>query len=89
MVLLSLLTMTLSMWKGTDLPDKTARTGLHLFMGAGAVSALIAPILYIFVPTEWSALLNIFAGAVQAFVMLRLALAAESMTTPSQKTKKE
>lgn len=89
MVLLSLLTMALPIWKGNDLPDKNARTGLHLFMSAGAVSALIAPILYLFVPTEWSALLNVFAGAVQASATLRLVLAGEGMTTPSHKTKKE
>ena len=89
MTLLSLLTMALPLWKGEDLPGKTARIGLHVFMGAGAVSAFIAPILYLFIPTEWSALLNIFAGAVQAFATLRLALAREGMTTPSQKTKEE
>lgn len=85
MALLSLLTMALPMWKGEDVRDKTARTGLHLFMSAGAVSAFIAPILYVFIPTEWSALLNIFAGAVQAFATLRLALAAEGTTQSHQK----
>ena len=84
MALLSLLTLAFSMWKGEDLPDKIAHTGVHLFMSAGAVSAFIAPILYLFIPTEWSAFLNIFAGAVQAFATLRLALAAEG-TTPSHK----
>ena len=85
MALLSLLTMALSMWKGEDLPDQIARAGVHLFMSAGAVSAFIAPILYLFIPTEWSALLNIFAGAVQAFATLRLALGAKGTTQGYEK----
>ena len=85
MALLSLLAMALSMWKGEDLPDKIARAGVHIFMSAGAAAALTVPIWYLRVPTEWSALLNIFAGAVQAFAMLRLALAAEGTSQSHEK----
>ena len=76
MALLGLFTMALPIWKGRNLP-KVAKTSLWLFMSFGALSAIVAPIIYLFAPTEWSAFLNIVAGAVQAFATLQIALVAE------------
>ena len=82
MALLSLFTMALPMGKGTNLP-KASSTMLWIFMGAGAISAIAAPVSYLYLPTEWSSLVNIVAGAIQAFATLQIALAAGEITRSS------
>ena len=86
MALLSLSTMALPMWKGTNLP-KASSTVLWIFMAAGAISAIAALVFYLYLLTEWSSFLNIVAGAIQAFATLQIALAAEK--PPSRHLKSE
>ena len=86
MALLSLFTMALPIGKGTNLP-KASSTMLWIFMAAGAISAIAAPVSYLYLPTEWSSLLNIVAGAIQAFATLQIALAAEK--SPGRHMKRE
>lgn len=46
-------------------------------MAAAVVCAVLAPVFYLRIPTEWSALMSVFAGAIQAFVTLQIALLAD------------
>ena len=86
MALLNLLTVALPMWKGTCLP-KASSTILWIFMAVGAISAISAPVFYLYLPTQWSSFLNIIAGAIQAFATLQIALTAE--TLPGRHLKRE
>ena len=86
MALLNLFTVALPMRKGTNLP-KASSTILWIFMAAGAVSAIAAPVFYLYLPTQWSSFLNIIAGAIQAFATLQIALTAE--TLPGRHLKRE
>ena len=45
-------------------------------MVVAVICALLAPVFYIFFDTEWSALLSVFAGAIQAFITVQIALIA-------------
>ena len=49
---------------------------LWIPMAVAVICAIVAPIFYIFFDTEWSALLSMFAGAIQAFIMMQITLIA-------------
>lgn len=79
MAVLSIFMMALPIWNGNNL-QRASKTSLWLFMIVGIIAALIAPVMYLYVPTEWSAFLSILAGTVQTFATLQLALTAEAAT---------
>ncbi|KAM0801142.1 hypothetical protein BDR22DRAFT_211090 [Usnea florida] len=45
-------------------------------MALAVICALVAPLFYIFFDTEWSALMRMFAGAIQAFITMQVTLIA-------------
>ncbi len=77
MTLLNFATLSIPVWRRQALPGHSW-TWTWGFIAIAAVCAIVAPALYIFVPTEWSAYMAIVAGIIQAFVTLQIALVADS-----------
>lgn len=77
MTLLSLATLGIPIWKRQALPSQSWIWTWGIIAIAVAC-AIVAPVMYIFVPTEWSAYMAIVAGIIQVFVTLQIALVADS-----------
>jgi hypothetical protein len=71
----NLLILGLSLWGNRNSFSKGAYdTWAWIFTALGVIFALLAPVVYIRLPTEWSAFMIVTAGAVQAFLTLQMAL---------------
>jgi hypothetical protein len=77
MALLSLLTLSIPIYENSRSAQK-GQTWFWTwwFISAATVAALLAPVLYVLVPTAYSGATVFVASACQAFVVLQLSLAA-------------
>lgn len=86
MALLNLATLGIPVWRRQALPGQSwCWTGG--FIAIAVVCAVFAPVLYIFVLTEWGTYMASVAGIIQIFVTLLIALVADS--TRAKVTKKD
>jgi hypothetical protein len=84
MQLLGLLTTGIPMWRGKELSGHSWYWTWG-FMGLAIGCVIAAPISYCKVPIEWSSLLSVMAGIVQAFVVLQITIMADSKGRSGQR----
>ena len=75
MILLGLIIMILPTFQAPTLP-RLAKKTLWIWIGLATVCVVVAPITYLYLPTEWSQCLIMISGAIQIFVTLQLSLTA-------------
>ena len=75
MTFLGLIIMILPTFKAQRLPRLT-RTTLWVWIGFAILCVVVAPIAYLYLPTEWSQCLIMISGAIQIFVTLQVSLTA-------------
>lgn len=84
MTIFGLLATSVPLWNGTGISNHGWYWTWSFMIGA-SLCALIAPLVYLYVPTEWSLYMNVGAGAVQAFVNLQITLVANKKEKRSLK----
>ncbi|KAL6722242.1 hypothetical protein ACLMJK_001349 [Lecanora helva] len=74
--LASLVTLGIPIWRRRSLPGQSW-LWTWAKLAIAALCACMAPVCYIFLPTEWSQYVIMASGIIQAFVTLEIALVAE------------
>lgn len=77
MALASLATLGIPVWRRRALPGQIWY-GTWLSLAVAVVCAIVAPFMYLNLPTEWSQFMVIAAGIIQAFLTLEVALVADN-----------
>ncbi len=77
MAVISFATLGIPIWRRRALPNRQIYFGTWLSIAVAVICAVVAPFMYIKLPTEWSQFMVIAAGIIQAFMTLELALLAD------------
>lgn len=86
MTFLGLVIMILPTFQAQRLPRLT-KTALWIWIGFATACVVVAPVAYLYLPTEWSQCLIMISGAIQIFVTLQVSLtAAEGAKETHEKT---
>lgn len=75
MTFLGLAIMILPTFQAQSLP-RLIKTTLWIWLGFATTCCVVAPITYLYLPTEWSQCLIVISGAIQIFVTLQVSLTA-------------
>ena len=88
MTILSFAILAIPIWRSKALPEKMSFWIWVLLIGA-SLCVGVAPVIYLFGPTEWSSFMSIVAGIVQAFLTLQIALVADIAASTGGKSVKK
>jgi hypothetical protein len=88
MSILNFAILAIPIWRSEALPARMSFWIWGLLISA-SLCVGVAPVVYLFGPTEWSSLMSIVAGIVQAFVTLQIALVADTVANAGTKNVKE
>ncbi|KAL2058591.1 hypothetical protein ABVK25_001319 [Lepraria finkii] len=88
MTILNFAILAIPIWRSKALPEKMSFWIWVLLIGA-SLCVGVAPVIYLFGPTEWSSFMSIVAGIVQAFLTLQIALVADIAASTGGKSVKK